>query len=217
MAAIAVFSPHNDDHALGMGGTIAKLNKEGHTVHTFIGSFGELSHPHYKPEVIRKERVKEAQRADKVYGGAGNVQFLGLRELKFTEDFTRKELGEKLAKRLKRLRVKRVYLTAPNDSHPDHKAFTALILGMLKEHGLAPSVYAFYIYPVLHLVSAPRVFIDVSDTYGKKLEALKLFTSQFAFTHAITNNIMYVFMLARNAFNGFLRGMRHAEVFYKLQ
>ncbi|RME32270.1 hypothetical protein D6789_00090 [Candidatus Woesearchaeota archaeon] len=218
MVSVAVFSPHNDDHVLGMGGTIAKLNKDGDTIYTFIGSFGELSHPHYKPEVIRKARVKEAQRADKLLGGQGNVQFLGLRELKFAEDFTRKGLGEKLVRRLKQLNVKRVYLTTPNDSHPDHKAFTKLLLDTITQHGLSVSVYAYAVYPALRLVSAPRSFVDVSDTYGKKLDALKAFTSQFnPFSYVITNNLVYVFTLIKNAFAGFLRGARHAEVFYKLR
>ncbi len=218
MPVIAVFAPHNDDHALGMGGTITKLNKDGHTVHTFIGSFGELSHPHYKPEVIRKERVKEAQRADKIYGGTGHVQFLGLRELNFADDFTRKDLSRKLARRLRELKVRRVYLTTPHDAHPDHKAFTQLLLDMIDQHKLKVSVYAYPVYPALRLESAPRCYVDVSTTYGKKLEALRVYTSQFnPFSHVVTNNALYVFTLIKNSFTGFLRGMRYAEVFYKLR
>jgi len=217
MASIVVFAAHNDDHALAMGGTIAKHYKQGDKVTTFIGSFGELSHPHFRPEVIRKTRVREAQRADRAFGGTGRVIFLGLREFKFAEDFKRKGYRKKLAKRLRELRPSKVYIPAPNDAHPDHKAISALVqetLGCRKECDL----YCYYVYPVLRHVKAPRLYVDVTKTYWKKLDGIKAFRSQISFfTYAITNNLVYIYALLRNGLTGFLHGTRWTETFYKLR
>jgi len=218
MASIVVFAAHNDDHALGMGGTIAKHYRRGDAVTTFIGSFGELSHPHLKPEVIRKQRVREAQRADRTYGGDGRVVFLGLREFKFEQDFHRKGFAKTLAKRLRELRPEKIYLPAPTDTHPDHKALGALILDLVEDSKLRVDVYAYYVYPTLRPIHAPILIVDVSDTYKKKLEALRAFRSQINFfSYAITNNIVFLYALVRNGFAGFMKGVRFAETFAKIR
>ena len=41
MASIVVVGPHPDDQELGMGGTIARLAKQGHTVHLIDMTNGE--------------------------------------------------------------------------------------------------------------------------------------------------------------------------------
>ncbi len=218
MAVIAVFSPHNDDFALGLGGTMAKHYKAGDDVHVFIASYGELSHPHYKPEIIRKTRVKEAQKADRVLGGDGRVQFLGLRELKFPQDFERKQYTSKLATMLRKLKPSKAYIPAPNELHPDHKAFGALILDVIEEAGLKCDVYAYYVYPNLHRLRGARLIVDVSGAYGTKLESIRAFRSQIHFfTYAVTNNFIFLYTLCRNWLVGFLRGVRFAETFRKVR
>ena len=218
MANIVVFAAHNDDHALAMGGTIAKHYRRGDPVTTLIGSFGELSHPHLKPEVIRKLRVREAQRADRAYGGDGRVIFLGLREFKFEEEFHRKGFAKSLAKRLRELKPDKIYVPAPNDTHPDHKAIGALVLDLVDDNRIRADVYAYYVYPNLRQVKAPRLVVDVSDTYRRKLAALRAFRSQISlFSYLITNNIVFLYALLRNGLAGFLRGVRFAETFHKIR
>ncbi len=218
MASIVVFAAHNDDHALAMGGTIAKHYRRGDEVTTFVGSFGELSHPHLKPEVIRKQRVREAQRADRILGGNGRVIFLGLKELKFGEEYARKGYAKKLAKRLRELNPARIYLPAPNDTHPDHKMIGLLVLETVAKCCANRDVYAYYVYPSLRRIPAPRLDNDVTETYRKKLDALKAFRSQISFfTYAFTNNIVYLYALLSNGYAGFRNGVRFAETFYKLR
>ncbi len=218
MTTVVIFAAHNDDHALAMGGTVAKHYKEKEEVVTFIGSFGELSHPHLKPEVIRKTRVREAQRADRVYGGKGRVIFLGLRELHFAEDFKRKRLDRELAKRLRKLKPSKIYLPGENDFHPDHKAISKLVLDLLESAKLKSEVYAYYTYPNLRHPKSAKLVVDVSSTFKKKLEALQQYKSQInIFTHAISNNALYIYTIVKNWLNGFLHGTRFVETFYKLR
>ncbi len=218
MASIVVFAAHNDDHALAMGGTLALHYKRGDQVTTFVGSFGELSHPHLRPEVIRKTRVREAQKADRTLGGDGRVFFLGLRELKFREDFERKGYPKKLARRLRELKPDRVFVPTPDDTHPDHKAISTLVLAMLERSRLRSEVYGYRVYPRFSTIEAPRLIVDVSAAYRKKLDALSAYRSQIRFfSYAFTNNIVFVYHLVRDLFAGFLKGTRFAETFYKLR
>jgi len=218
MAVIAVFSPHNDDFALAVGGTMAKHYKAGDEVHVFIASYGELSHPHYKPEVIRTTRVREAQKADRVLGGDGHVQFLGLREFKLPQDFERKQYASKLATLLRKLKPSKVYVPAPNELHPDHRAFGALLLDVIEESGLGCDVYAYYVYPNLHRVAGASLVMDVSDAYGRKLESLRAYRSQInIFSYVFTNNFIFLYALCRNWLVGFLHGARFAETFRKVR
>lgn len=214
MATIVIFSPHNDDHAFALGGTIAKAYASGDDVQTIIGSFGEMSHPHYKPEVIRKLRVREAQKADRILGGPGRVQFLGLREFNFPEDFARKGYEQSLLRKLRRLKPAKVYLPCPNDNHPDHKAFTAVLLPVLRK--LKTEIYGYYVYPVLHRNEGPRLLNDVSGHYRNKLSAINAFGTQVGFTHAFTNNLVYLFTIFKNGLAGFLHRASFMEVCYRL-
>lgn len=218
MATIVVFAAHNDDHALAMGGTIAKHYKEKDEVHTFIASFGELSHPHLKPEVIRKTRVREAQRADRAYGGNGRVQFLGMREMKFEEEFRRKKLATTLQKKLQALRPEKIYTPGLNELHPDHSTITRLLLEVYDKSNLDCDVYAYYTYPNLRHPKTAKMIVDVSDTYRRKIEGIRAYKSQIhIFTHAFTNNLVYLYALVWNGLTGFLRRKRFAETFYKLR
>ncbi len=218
MATIVIFAAHNDDHALAMGATIAKHYKEKDKVHTFIGSFGELSHPHFKPEVIRKTRVKEAQRADRAYGGKGHVQFLGLKEFSFEEEFKRKKLDTQLVKKIRKLKPTKIYIPGENELHPDHRAIAKLVLKALDKAKLKYEVYAYYTYPNLHHPKKAKMVVDVSGFYRKKVDGINAFKSQIhIFTHAFGNNILYVYQLSRNWLQGFLRGTRFVETFYKLR
>src|SRR5882762_9256248 len=63
MASILVIGPHPDDQELGMGGTIAKLVRQGHRVHLVDMTNGEPT-PAGSPEI----RARESAAAAKVLG-----------------------------------------------------------------------------------------------------------------------------------------------------
>lgn len=55
MASILVFGPHPDDQELGMGGTVAKLAGQGHSVHLVDMTNGEPT-PYGSVEIRAKRR-----------------------------------------------------------------------------------------------------------------------------------------------------------------
>ena len=56
---IFVFCAHSDDQIFGPGATLAKYASVGKGIYTVIFSYGRLSHPHFREEVIIETRVKE--------------------------------------------------------------------------------------------------------------------------------------------------------------
>ena len=92
---ILVFCSHSDDQIIGPGGTLAKYAKDGKKVYSYIFSYGELTHPHFKRKVIVKIRVEESKKADTDINGAG-VAFFGLPEGKFLEEARKHRLKKKI-------------------------------------------------------------------------------------------------------------------------
>jgi LmbE family N-acetylglucosaminyl deacetylase len=213
---ILIFVAHSDDQVLGPGGTIASFAKEGYAVYTIICSFGEFSHPHLKPEVIRKTRVQEAQRADKILGGAG-VSFLGLIEGKFEESIAKDgdRLMKNLGKRLKELKPERIFYHDPADTHPDHMAAARILRESLRRSRIKTELYTFALYRPRG--KRPLFFVDTTDTFKLKIQALHEFRSQIGlFTHAWINNLLYAGVYLRSFFAGRKMGVRYAESFQKV-
>lgn len=218
MNNIFVFVAHSDDHIIGAGGTIAKYSREGFESHTVICSFGESTHPHLKPEVIRKTRVKEAKKADKLVGGK-HVSFLGLRELKFLEDaYKNNELIVKnLAKKLQKLKPKKIFTHHPDDNHPDHKAAYKILLDALKRSRIKTEIYSFMVWKFMAPKNNPKLYVDISEDFYKKIEALHEFKSQFnALSYVQFNNILYLTVYIKAIISGLKKRVKYAEAFDRM-
>lgn len=216
---ILVFVAHSDDEVLGCGGTIAKYAKKGYDVHTIICSFGESSHPHLKPEIIRKTRVQEAKRADTILGGNG-VQFLGLREGNFLKDIEKGSLFKNLVKRIKELKPERILTHDPHDSHPDHQAVHKIVLRIAKKLPQKTEIYTFHIWTIFNRqrTKTPLWYVDVTDEFRQKIRALHAFPSQISMlSYTQANNFLYVLTYLKAFVAGLRKGVRYAEVFHKIE
>src|SRR6476659_9871046 len=79
MSSILVFGPHPDDQELGMGGTIAKLVRQGHKVHLVDMTNGEPT-----PFGSVETRARESAAAAKVLGVSRTL--LGLKNREVVHD-----------------------------------------------------------------------------------------------------------------------------------
>lgn len=180
---VLVIVAHSDDQVLGPGGTIAKYASEGEKVYTFIASFGESSHPHFKKEIISKIRVDEAKKADKLLGGSG-VFFIGARDGKLKED--RDIIKKEVRRAILKYKPKKIITHAEDDALPDHVLVNKVILEVydeLKNKKLLSSnigIYSFGVWRFFKLTNrlSPKLFVDISDFFQKKLEVLEVFKSQ---------------------------------------
>ena len=210
---ILILCAHNDDQVFGMGGTIAKYAKEGKTVKTVIFSFGEKSHPHLKPEVITKMRVKESLKSDKIIGGKG-VTYLGLKEGKFKEQIEKMGVKAKVRKIIEKEKPTKIFTHSINDAHHDHRAVYHFVKELTDEIKYKGDIYLFGVWSPVRIKNRnlPKMVVDVTKTFSRKIEAIKAHQSQQITIVSLLWNVY-----AKAIMNGSSHNCRYAEVFYKLK
>src|SRR3954469_6258818 len=180
MSSILVFGPHPDDQELGMGGTIAKLVRQGHTVHLVDMTNGEPT-----PFGSVETRAREATAAAKVLGVGRTLVGLKNREVQHTI-----EARHRVAAVIRVHRPDWMFVPFPIDAHPDHVAVTRIAEDARFDAKLTktdipgdpcyPKRVIYYFCTHLRMNFTPNFCIDVSDTMERKLEAIACYGSQFA-------------------------------------
>lgn len=202
---IMVISGHADDPSVGLGSTIAKYASEGKKVITIVFSYGERSIPYMKREIVIDKVVKESKAADKLLGGSG-VIFLGLRSGHFTEDFKNQKTEETLKKIILKYNPSKIFTHSSEDPHPEHKNVNRLVLEtydrLSYKKKFEADIYSFGVWRLFRVEKRkrPRLVVDVSSTFNKKLKAINLFKSQRArlfplrigtYLHALHRGLKY--------------------------
>lgn len=209
---ILAIGAHNDDHIIGVGGTLIKYVKEGKRFKTVIFSYGEVSHPHLKPEVIVAKRIKEAKESDELMGGSG-ITYLGAYDRTFEDDIRLLDIKKKLKQIIRKEKPSKIFTHAPDDAHPNHRAAYKTVMAAVSELDEKPEVYSFEVWNFIAMKNRnkPKLVVDVSDTYKKKIDAFKAHESQQA-----TIRFLLWKVYLRDYLNGLNNKCRFAEVFIRL-
>ncbi len=186
---------HPDDLDFGAAGTMAAFAASGASVHYLIitdGSKGSSNTKISSADLI-KIREKEQRRAVKIIGGKG-VEFLGYPdgELEITM-----QLKREVVKAIRTVRPDVVVTMDPSMlysvergfiNHPDHRAAsqTALdaVFPLARDHLTFPELYAQGYNPhktktvLLINFDKGNFVVDISETFDKKIDALKAHASQ---------------------------------------
>ena len=180
MASIVVVGPHPDDQELGMGGTVAKLAKQGHRVHLIDVTNGEPT-PHGSVEI----RAREAAEAAAALGVERTL--LGLKNREVVHDLSSRH---KLAALYRVHRPDIIFVPYPIDAHPDHVAVTRIAEDARFDAKLSksdiqgepfhPKRIIYYFCTHLRMNFAPTFCIDVSDTMEQKMASIAKYASQFS-------------------------------------
>jgi LmbE family N-acetylglucosaminyl deacetylase len=185
---VLVVAPHADDETLGAGGTIARLADEGHsvTVAVLTGHGTEGPHPIWSEQTFRQIREE----------GGGAWETLGVSEVLFREipavAVSRQpiwELNELCLEVLQRVEPEILFVPFQLDLHEDHRAlFRSFSVAWRPSSKTGQGVREIYCYETnsethwnFHQVEGgflPNVWIDISSTLERKLEALSCFRSQ---------------------------------------
>lgn len=208
---VLVLGSHSDDFVIGAGGTIANYTKEGKKVLSIVFSYGEKSHPWLKGNVVKKIRLKEALEASRLLGC--QTIFFDLEEMKFYEDYKKKEVEKELLKIINRNKPTKIFTHSNEDPHPDHRAIHKITQELLKKVTFRPELYVYSIWnPVSIRTSWPALYIKISKTFSLKLKALKMFRSQ-------KFHVAYPFflLLFRAIKNGLKVRTLFAEKFYRIK
>jgi bacillithiol biosynthesis deacetylase BshB1 len=178
---IAAICAHPDDAELVMGGTIARETARGRRVALVDLTRGECG-SRGTPET----RAAEAAAAARILGAA-HRESLGLPDARLT---VIPEQKDPVVEAVRRLRPRVVLLPHWEQRHPDHAAasrivYDACFLAGLKNY--RPDLGAafrprklVYAPPMADAIEiAPSFVVDVTSTWGTKLEAIAAFASQF--------------------------------------
>ncbi len=209
---IVVVAPHPDDAELGMGGTIARLVSEGHSVLVVDMTDGEPT-PRGTPE----RRAREAAAADAILGC--NRVNLGLPNRAVVHSI---EARHRLAAVLRSHRCEILFAPHPDDAHPDHIAVTRiaedarfdakLTRSSIPGEPIHPRRLIHYYCTHLKSVPSPSFALDITPFAVRKRDAILAYRSQVV--EHDPNRSLPDQVDARDRYFGSRIGVEHAEPFW---
>lgn len=197
---IIVIAPHNDDEILGVGGTMAKLAKQGHEVIVCEVTAGDLDN-----EMVQLQK-REAIASHELMGVKTHFMDLpvvGLKEMKTVE------LNSAFQKHLLELDPDVVYIPHKGDMHIDHRMTIEAAMVALRPVTF-PRLRAIYAYETLSETNwntpsvdnafIPTMFVDISNEIDIKLQAMKCHASQLCdYPHPRSLDAMKALAMYRGA------------------
>ena len=220
MIDILSIGAHPDDAELGSGGFLIEMKKKGYRTGILDLTRGEMG-----TRGTDAERMAEAKTAAFILE-VDIRENLGLADSYVSDDIQNRH---KLARMLRQL--KPVFVIAPyiDDKHPDHEAAGRLIKRAVFDArlvkldlGLAPhSVRRVFYFPC-HIYYTPSFVVDITDSFAKKIEAVRAYVSQFTdkYKREVDENFIpvgfsdYIFQIeSRNRQFGSLINKQYGEGF----
>lgn len=192
---LAVFA-HPDDVDFGAAGSIAKWHKSGAKIYYLVATRGckGSADPQMDPQKLRKVRQKEQLAAAKLLG-VSKVFFLAHTDGELEPTL---ELKEEIAKVIRKVKPDTVITFDPKMrysesrgyvNHPDHlavgEATMAAVYPLARDRLTFPNHAKIGLAPhkvreiILTSFEEQNFFVDITDTFEKKLAALKCHHSQY--------------------------------------
>lgn len=216
MNKVIVVAPHPDDEIIGCGATIAKHIDNGDEVTIIIVTNASVGAPELFSLGSALSTRQEAINAH---------SFLGVKETVFFEfpapalnAFPEYKISLEIGKIFLKINPTHLYLPHPGDIHQDHKAIYRASLVAARPQG-EHKISNIYCYetlsetewaPMQEKPFVPNHFVDVTNFFSKKIEAMKYFDSQIKkFPHS--RSIEAFEALAK--YRGATIGVRNAEAF----
>jgi LmbE family N-acetylglucosaminyl deacetylase len=177
---ILVIAPHPDDEVVGCGGTIAKHAEKLDEVYLCIVTKGYT--PDWSEELL-KNRPKEVEKVNKILG-IKKTYFLDFPTVKL-DTIPQKNLNDSIFEVVTEVKPEIVYMPHKGDLNKDHRlVFEATLVAtrpvgehkvrkMLSYEALSSTEWG---NPIEAFV--PNVYIDVSKTIERKIEAMKVYESE---------------------------------------
>ena len=162
---------HPDDIELMAGGTLAKWTNEGHQIHVLTFTDGVWKSPYSVVMRDCKEALSEEKKAADLLGyTVENLQYQAM-EMKFQD----KHVCEVL-KRIDKHNIDTMICPFEKDLSHDHEVVSRIAISASRR---VKRVLMGQINYYLRNMFAPNYFVDISDTWNKKIKALHCFESQW--------------------------------------
>ena len=202
-----VFAAHPDDEILGCGGTIAKLSKK-EDVYCIVFSYGSRWPPWQNPKEVERIRRAELQKADAILG-IRKTFVLGLEDTGFFA--MKKQAKQEVLHYIKKFKPDKILTHSVNDTHPDHSVVSLVVKEAVKESGMEIRLFLFDITSIMNLFARKKIKViqDISETFEKKMQALKVFESQWLLLAWLSP-----FLNFKASVYGSGYGFKYSEYFY---
>lgn len=172
MSTILALAPHPDDIEIGCGGTLAVHSDRGDDVHLFVATEGDVGG---SAEV----RKSEQQRSAGILG-IHEIHWGGYSDTSLPQQSM--ALMATLEKIMQQVQPDTVYVNYRDDTHQDHRVLAQIANSVTR---YVPNVLAYETPSSIGF--DPTLFMDISDTMSRKIEALEAHASQVERTHVKLN------------------------------
>ena len=202
---VIVFSPHNDDLEIGMGGTALKYIKEGYKVIKIVLSKGQLSNPHLRSKIVIQRREKEALKVSKKF--KFTTIFCRLNDQKLSEELP--NIRSRLLFLINKEKPEKIFFPTGSDLHPDHRAVFKFVTDLVKD--IDVELYCYEVWSVVD-EKHPMIYVDITDYLSKKLKMMDMFHTEKLSVFIHTLPVLY-----RSFKYGLKIKKKFAERFYKIR
>ncbi len=200
--SILCVAAHADDLECMAGGTVAKWVAAGHDVHVLTLTDSVWTAPDSTVMRDAQEARAEGERAAACLGYS--VEFLGLPAMSLQwEDRTVVEVLRRIEER----RCDTVIAPWERDLHHDHEMASRIAISATRR---VPRVLMGQANFYLRDFFRPNIFVEISDTWDQKIEAMKCYTTQWERAGAE----WYEFMDETTRYYGKIIGVARAEGFF---
>ncbi|BAV65650.1 PIG-L deacetylase family protein [Sphingobium cloacae] len=177
-----VIAPHPDDEVLGVGGTMARLARQGADVQVCILTRGDPPRfPAGATERVRRESAVAHRNLS-----VTQTHFCDLPAAEL-DRVPHAEMNARIGAVIDRMRPDALFVPFVGDIHLDHQlAFISALVAARPRHGQSPGLILAYetlsetnwYAPGVTPAFVPNVFVDISETLEIKLEAFAAYESQ---------------------------------------
>lgn len=212
---VIIIAVHPDDETLGCGGTLLRHKELGDEIHWLVCTSIDSKHAYY--ETRKQELTKVAE----MYNFAGTHD-LQLKTMQ-VDEYSMSELVREISQVIQEVQPSVIYLPFKNDVHSDHRKIFEAAYSCTKSFRY-PFIKKIYMMETLSETEfspstkedsfIPNVFIDISKYMDKKIEIMKVFSSEIS-EHPFPRSIKNIEALA--TYRGATSGCDYAEAFMLLK
>lgn len=203
---VIVCAAHPDDEVIGMGGTIAKISQTEDVI-VVIFSYGDKYPFWEKTGKIIHERMHETKTCEEILG-IKKTYYLGLKDLEIRKE--EDKAVNKLSKILEKYKPETVFTHTITDGHTDHRAVHRITLAAISKSFIKTQTLTYDI-SFFNLQKGIKVVYDITDTFGKKMQALNTIKSQTSIIR-----LLKPLILLKAVMYGIQNRLKYAEVFKAL-
>lgn len=156
--------------------------------------------------------MRESEKVSR-YLGSKDVIFLGLPDSRISLAIKENNIKEKIKELIKQYKPVKIFTHSPSDPLPDHKAVYQVVYDSIIELKKDIALYGFDVWNLYNIKERdkPIYYVDVSETFWRKMQALRLFKSQI---HIMLYFLPVIFIRAK--FAGRKNHCKYAERFFRL-